>query len=59
MQIHGREVMCRRFLADGTEIDGFIRMLGTITRPTYCVYFEKISLEEAKKLFGNYKYEII
>ena len=24
-----------------------------------CVYFEKISLEEAKKLFGNYKYEII
>lgn len=41
MQIHGREVMCRRFLADGTEIEGFIRMLGTITRPTYCVYFEK------------------
>ena len=24
-----------------------------------CVYFEKISLEEAKKLFGNYEYEII
>lgn len=24
-----------------------------------CVCFEKISLEEAKKLFGNYKYEII
>lgn len=24
-----------------------------------CVYFEKINLEKAKKLFGNYKYEII
>ena len=24
-----------------------------------CVCFEKISLEEAKKLFGNYEYEII
>lgn len=24
-----------------------------------CVCFEKISLEDAKKLFGNYKYEII
>ena len=24
-----------------------------------CVYFEKISLEEAKKLFRNHEYEII
>ena len=24
-----------------------------------CVCFEKISLEKAKKLFGNYEYEII
>lgn len=24
-----------------------------------CVYFEKISLEEAKKLFGRYQYQII
>ena len=24
-----------------------------------CVCFEKISLEDAKKLFGNYEYEII
>lgn len=37
MQIHGREVMCRRFLAVGTKIDGFIRI------PTYCVYYKKRS----------------
>jgi hypothetical protein len=43
MQIYGREVLCRRFLADKIEIDGFIRMLGTVTRPTYCVYYEKRS----------------
>lgn len=41
LQVRGREVICQRFFADGVQIDGFMKALGTIPIPTYCVYYEK------------------